>query len=253
MLKSNFHLFQELNKLRNQGCCLDVSLIGHDGNVSIHLPLLMAANPWVGDSIDHRDSIHVIMLPDYSVMELESFVTKLYCCPPDPDPVPTPYFSVPSTPTEVFHTPPETPNHHHHHEMETGMTKQFTFPQHLSVHCSDLDAQQQANKLPADPGPELPTLLCRSTHRRHPDIRGWDSHQGARVHPLSRQSLHEGCSGQHLLPQPGVHPPVAGGEQHCGVLSVPAPVRSHRGHLQGHPGPALQARGYSRNTDDADQ
>ena len=46
------------------------------------------------------------MLPDYSVMELESCLEKLYCClqDPDPDPVPTPYVSVPSTPTEVFHT-----------------------------------------------------------------------------------------------------------------------------------------------------
>ena len=41
----------------------------------------------------------------------------------------------------------------------------------------DLDAQQQINKLPTDPGPELPTLLCRSTHRRHPDPRGWSPHQ----------------------------------------------------------------------------
>ena len=100
MLKSNFPLFPELNKLRNLGCCLDVSLIGHDGNVSIHLPVLVAANPWVGDIIDHRDSVHVIMMPDYSVMELESCVEKLYYCLQDPDPLPTPYFSVPSTPTE---------------------------------------------------------------------------------------------------------------------------------------------------------
>ena len=115
MLKSNLHLIQELSKLRDQGCCLDVSLIGHDGTVSIHLPVLVAANPWIGDSIDHRDSVHIIMMPDYSVIELESFVEKLYGCLQDPDPAPTPFFSVPSTPTEVFHTPPETPNHHHHH------------------------------------------------------------------------------------------------------------------------------------------
>ena len=81
MLKLNFPLFPELNKLRNLGCCLDVSLIGHDGNVSIHLPVLVAANPWVGDSIDHRDSVHVIMMPDYSVMELESCVEKLLLSP----------------------------------------------------------------------------------------------------------------------------------------------------------------------------
>ena len=111
MLKSNLHLIQELSKLRDQGCCLDVSLIGHDGTVSIHLPVLVAANPWIGDSIDHRDSVHIIMMPDYSVIELESFVEKLYGCLQDPDPAP--FFSVPSTPTEVFHTP-ETPNIHHH-------------------------------------------------------------------------------------------------------------------------------------------
>ena len=110
MFKSNFHLFQELDKLRDQGCCLDVNLNGQDGHVCVHLPVLVAANPWIGDCIDHRDSVHVIMLPDYSVMELESFVEKLYCCLQDPDPVPTPFFSVPSTPTEAFHTPPETPN-----------------------------------------------------------------------------------------------------------------------------------------------
>ena len=39
-------------------------------------------------------------MPDYSVMELESCVEKLYYYLQDPDPVPTPYFSVPSTPTE---------------------------------------------------------------------------------------------------------------------------------------------------------
>ena len=77
MLKSNLHLIQELSKLRDQGCCLDVSLIGHDGTVSIHLPVLVAANPWIGDSIDHRDSVHIIMMPDYSVIELESFVEKI--------------------------------------------------------------------------------------------------------------------------------------------------------------------------------
>ena len=78
----------------------------------------MAANPWIGNCIDDRDSVHVILLPDYSVMELESFVEKLYCCLQDADPVPTPFFSVPSTPTEVFHTPSETPNHHHHQRGE---------------------------------------------------------------------------------------------------------------------------------------
>ena len=83
---------------------MSASLAMHDGNVSVNLHVLVAANPWVGDSIGHRDSVHVIMLPDYSVMELESCLEKLYCCLQDPDPVPTPYVSVPSTPTEVFHT-----------------------------------------------------------------------------------------------------------------------------------------------------
>ena len=118
MLKSNLHLFQELNKLWDQGCCLYASINGHDGTVSVHLPLLVAANPWIGNCIDDKDSVHVILLPDYSVMELESFVEKLYCCLQDADPVPTPFFSVPSTPTEVFHTPSKTPNHHHHQRGE---------------------------------------------------------------------------------------------------------------------------------------
>ena len=134
MLKSNLHLFQELSKLRDQACCLNASINGHDGTVSVHLPLLVAANPWIGNCIDHRDSVH----------------------------------------------------------------------------------------------------------------------ESPRLHPLHRQSLHQGCSRQHILPQPGVQPLVARDEQHRGVVSVPAPVWGHCGHLQGHPGPALQARGYSGNTDDPD-
>ena len=34
---------------------------------------------WLGDIIDDRDKVHVIIMPDYSALELESFVDRLYC------------------------------------------------------------------------------------------------------------------------------------------------------------------------------
>ena len=46
---------------------------------------------WLGDIIDDRDKVHVIIMPDYSALELESFVDRLYCqtsVPPD-DPTST--------------------------------------------------------------------------------------------------------------------------------------------------------------------
>ena len=46
--------------------------------------MLIAANPWLGDSIDDRDQVHIIIMPDYFVLELESFVDRLYCHTPVP-------------------------------------------------------------------------------------------------------------------------------------------------------------------------
>ena len=34
---------------------------------------------WLGDIIDDRDKVHVIIMPGYSALELESFVDRLYC------------------------------------------------------------------------------------------------------------------------------------------------------------------------------
>ena len=84
MLKSNLQLIGELYKLREEGSSLDVYLVGIDGKTQVHLPVLIAANPWLGDIIDDRDQVHVIIMPDYSVMELESFVDRLYCHTPVP-------------------------------------------------------------------------------------------------------------------------------------------------------------------------
>ena len=68
-----------MEKLREEGSSLDVCLVGIDGKTHVHLPVLIAANPWLGDIIDDRDQVHVIIMPDYSALELESFVDRLYC------------------------------------------------------------------------------------------------------------------------------------------------------------------------------
>ena len=57
MLKSNLQLIGELYKLREEGSSLDVCLVGIDGETHVHLPVLIAANPWLGDSIDDRDQV----------------------------------------------------------------------------------------------------------------------------------------------------------------------------------------------------
>ena len=77
MLKSTIHLLPELYRLREEGSFLDACLIGIDGKTYVHLPLLIAANPWLGDSIDDCDQVHVIILPDYSVLELESLAERI--------------------------------------------------------------------------------------------------------------------------------------------------------------------------------
>ena len=84
MLKSNLQLIGELYKLREEGSSFDVCLVGIDGKTHVHLPVLIAANPWLGDIIDDCDQVHVIIMPDYSVLELESFVDRLYCHTPVP-------------------------------------------------------------------------------------------------------------------------------------------------------------------------
>ena len=71
MLKSNLQLIGELYKLREEGSSLDVCLVGINGKTHVHLPVLIAANPWLGDSIDDHDQVHIIIMPDYSVLELE--------------------------------------------------------------------------------------------------------------------------------------------------------------------------------------
>ena len=96
MLKSMFQLLGELYKLREEGSALDVCLVGIDGKTHIHLPLLIAANPWLGNSTDDRDQVHIIIMPDYycgAELELESSADRLYCRAPVPpeDPVSTPH------------------------------------------------------------------------------------------------------------------------------------------------------------------
>ena len=84
MLKSTLQLIGELYKLREEGSSFDVCLVGIDGKTHVHLPVLIAANPWLGDIIDDCDQVHVIIMPDYSALELESFVDRLYCHTPVP-------------------------------------------------------------------------------------------------------------------------------------------------------------------------
>ena len=65
MLKSMFQLLGELYKLKEEGSAQDVCLVGIDGKTHIHLPLLIAANPWLSNSIDDHDQVHIIIMPDY--------------------------------------------------------------------------------------------------------------------------------------------------------------------------------------------
>ena len=118
MIISKFCMFKDLEELQVSGCQTDVCLVGAGGEkVFIHRAMLLLANHVQPHPVWHQlepgegDGKVVVIVPDASPLELETFVRRLYGHKEDvfyTAAQNTPA-AVPGTP-DVFHTAvPQTP------------------------------------------------------------------------------------------------------------------------------------------------
>ena len=118
-MNSKFCMFNELEQLQIKGCQTDVCLVAGDGEkVFIHRAMLFADHVqphsvWHQLDPGEGDGHMVVIVPDATDEDLESFVRKLYhpgdevfytAVPNTPDVL----LTVPGTP-DVFLTVPQTP------------------------------------------------------------------------------------------------------------------------------------------------
>ena len=121
MTGSEFCILKDLEKLQVCGSLTDTCVVGASSKVFIHRAMLFAAHVEPGPVWHHldpgeEDGSLVVIVPDATAAELETFVRKLYC--PGEEVFYTAVLNtpdnLPGSPEEVFHTAvPQTPLHHH--------------------------------------------------------------------------------------------------------------------------------------------
>ena len=142
MIFSKFCMSKELEQLQINDCMTDVCLVGASHKVFIHRAMVLLAahilpDPvWYDPDPGEMDGKAVVIIPDASTAELESFVRKLYC--PEDDlyytAVPNTPDKVPGTPPDIFHTAvPQTPLLQPPEEQDSSVSNKRHLQQQLDM------------------------------------------------------------------------------------------------------------------------